>query len=134
MIQDVGEVKTLKRNFCFFGALVVVLTHLAGCQSTEPLYHHGQYNEFLYQYLSKDNYVQEEQIDKLLVMVEKAEARSKNVAPGIHASLGMLYFETGNPTQGLLHFEREKQLFPESIQFIDRLLARFKKGGNSVSG
>jgi hypothetical protein len=34
----------------------------------------------------------------------------------------MLYFESGNILQGEAHFETEKQLFPESKQYIDFLL------------
>ena len=56
-------------------------------------------------------------------ILAKASEDGKMVAPGIHAHLGMLYFEAGNASDGIKHFEIEKQLYPESTQYIDFLMA-----------
>ena len=56
-------------------------------------------------------------------IIEQAHGKSKPVPPGVHAHLGMLYFETGNSDQGLTNFEQEKALFPESATYIDFLIS-----------
>ncbi|MGL4507790.1 MAG: DUF4810 domain-containing protein [Aeromonas sobria] len=47
--------------------------------------------------------------------------------PGFHAHLAMLYAQQGRDNLALEHFEKEKQLFPESTTFINFLLNQ-KKG------
>jgi len=49
------------------------------------------------------------------------------VAPGIHAHLGLLYFNAGSSAEGEQQFAQEKALFPESAQYLDFLL-KSKKG------
>ena len=114
-------------------ALVIVSVILTGCQSSQPLYYHGNYNQFLYKYLSNKDYLLEEQIENLLAIINRAETRGKQVAPGVHESLGMLYVEIQQPTLGLMHFEMEKQLFPESRDFIDVLINRSVSGIRNVT-
>lgn len=103
--------------------LITLLTlGIVGCKTTEPLYYYGQYNTAVYSYFKADDMSIEAQISVLQQAIETAAANNKAIAPGIHAHLGMLYFETGNSDRGTLHFEQEKALFPESAQYIDFLL------------
>ena len=95
---------------------------LVGCKTTEPLYYYGAYNSAVYSYFKGEDATLVEQIAVLEEAIELAAAKNKNIAPGIHAHLGMLYFETGNSAKGKQHFETEKQLFPESQQYINFLL------------
>ena len=95
---------------------------LAGCKSTEPLYYYGDYNAAVYSYFKGDGTTLSEQIAVLNDTIEKAAVSGRAVAPGVHAHLGMLYFESGNATLGNLHFEEEKALFPESAKYLDFLL------------
>lgn len=105
-----------------FIALLLPLL-MVGCKTTEPLYYYGSYNTAVYSYLQGEGTTLEEQITVLEETIQNASANSKPVAPGIHAHLGMLYFESGDTNQGKLHFVQEKQLFPESAQYIDFLLS-----------
>lgn len=100
---------------------------LAGCKTTEPQYFYGQYNSAVYSYFKAEEVSLEEQIAALEEVIQQAAAKGKPVAPGIHAHLGMLYFETGNQGLGLEHFAQEKSLFPESAQYIDFLLKSAKE-------
>jgi len=106
--------------------LVIVLSAtflLAGCVTpVQPTYYYGAYQPTVYSYFKGDGATITEQIDALNQIIEQASAKSKPVAPGLHAHLGMLYFETGNNDQGLSHFELEKALFPESSAYIDFLI------------
>ena len=42
--------------------------------------------------------------------------------PGLHAHLGMLYFNTGREIEAREQFAMEKSLFPESGHFVDYVL------------
>lgn len=106
---------------------VLVALTVTGCKTTEPLYYHGQYNKAVYSYFKAEDVTLEEQIQILQQLIQTAAAHSKPVAPGVHAHLGMLYFETGNPDLGRQHLEQEKSLFPESVHFIDFLLNKQKE-------
>jgi hypothetical protein len=104
--------------------LVVVCTtlFLVGCKTTEPTYYYGAYSEAVYSYFKADDTSVSQQITILEDVIEQARAKGKLVAPGVHAHLGMLYFETGNAGQGATNFEQEKALFPESATYIDFLM------------
>ena len=110
-------------------ALVVTLfatAVLTGCKTTEPLYYYGDYQQTVYSYFKGNETTVSEQIGLLENIIESAAVKSKAIAPGVHAHLGMLYFESGNANQGINHFEQEKTLFPESIAYLDFLIANGK--------
>ncbi len=113
--MDTVKMKNLLISFAF------ILT-VTGCKTTEPLYYYGDYTTAVYSYLKAEDTTLEEQISALEKTIELAAANGRNIAPGVHAHLGMLYFETGNPQLGASHFEQEKQLFPESSHYIEFLL------------
>lgn len=106
-------------------ALVASAT-LTGCKTTEPLYHYGDYQQTVYSYFKGNETSASEQIGVLEQAIEIAGNKGKAIAPGVHAHLGMLYFESGNPEQGSMHFEQEKALFPESSVYLDFLLKSAK--------
>ncbi len=107
--------------------IALVAITVSGCKTTEPQYYYGQYSNAVYSYFKADDVSVEEQITALQEVIQTAAANNKAVAPGIHAHLGMLYFDTGNNELGTQHFEQEKTLFPESTQYIDFLLKSAKE-------
>lgn len=114
----------MKNIFCAISLLFV----LSACKTTpEPLYYHGEYNKAVYTYFKGDTTTPQEQIASLEKIIQDAAAKGKKVAPGVHAHLGLLYFDSGNAIEGQQHFEQEKMLFPESAQYLDFLL-NSKKG------
>ncbi len=111
-----------------FVSLVIVLT---GCKTIEPLYYHGEYNDAVYSYFKADDVTLEQQIFALKTTLQDAESQGKAIAPGIHAHLAMLYFESGNGSEGIGHFELEKQLYPESTHYIDFLISAARGDNNA---
>lgn len=106
---------------------VVALIGLAGCQSSsKPMYYYGGYQTAVYHYFKNDETTIDEQINSLEIIIEKAANSGLTVAPGVHAHLGMLYFEQGDGVNGAMHFATEKQLFPESTGYLDFLLSSQK--------
>ena len=106
---------------------VLTLLIISGCKTTEPMYYYGDYSSAVYSYFKAEDVTVEDQITVLEEVISLAASESKPVAPGIHAHLGMLYFETGNAPKGVLHFNEEKALFPESAQYIDFLMSSNKE-------
>lgn len=107
------------RVFCVVFSAVLFLT---ACKTTEPTYYYGAYSEAIYSYFKADTTSVSQQILILEQIIGQAQGKGKPVAPGVHAHLGMLYFESGNAQQGVAHFEQEKALFPESATYLDFLM------------
>ncbi|MDP4530097.1 DUF4810 domain-containing protein [Alkalimonas delamerensis] len=106
--------------------IIGVLVLLSACKTTDTLYYHGEYNKLVYTYFKGDSAAPQEQIAALHNIIQTAESKGKPVAPGVHAHLGLLYFESGDDAMGQQHFEYEKTLFPESAQYLDFLLSSRK--------
>jgi hypothetical protein len=62
------------------------------------------------------------QISAMEAIVVRAQAQGQSVPPGLHAHLGMLYFNTGRELEAREQFALEKQLFPESGHFVDYVM------------
>jgi hypothetical protein len=98
---------------------------LSGCVATPPqLYHWGPYQDELYaRFKTKSSPEQQ------ILEMEKSlsSAGNKTAAPGYHAHLGLLYGEVGRIDDMRTQLTLEKQLFPESAQFMDFLLSKAEK-------
>jgi hypothetical protein len=79
-------------------------------------------------YSAPDQATAEIQIAQMEEDYEKARSLNKPVHPGFHAHLGYLYYQVGKVAQVEKEFLMEKQQFPESAVFMDRLLSRLGKG------
>jgi hypothetical protein len=105
------------------GALALLLV-LTGC-AAPSLYSWGHYEAVIYATYAKPGAVPpERQIELLEQDYQKARSENKPVPPGFHAHLGYLYFQLGRLDEARREFETEKARFPESVVFMDRLLAR----------
>lgn len=101
---------------------------VSGCTTpTPPLYYYGDFNKAVYSYFKADDVSAAQQITMLQTIIQQAAAKNRPVAPGVHAHLGMLYFETGNTDLGYQQLKQEELLFPESKQYIDFLLKSAKE-------
>jgi len=104
---------------------------MQGCTASKPdLYSWGNYEQLIYQnYSHPDKISQEEQILKLEADSQIAQSKNKALPPGFHAQIGSLYFQLGKLDKARQAFITEEELFPESKQFMDRLIAKTKNGG-----
>jgi hypothetical protein len=106
--------------------LSVVLISCAG--SSESLYYWGEYEDIIYDiYLEPGNSSLTDEILRLEEQIQQAANHGKSVPPGLHVHLGYLYSNNGDYNTAVIHFKREKEKFPESIDFIDGILKRMKK-------
>lgn len=106
---------------------VLLAVLLAGCATKAPtrIYAWDNYQDALYQYYTTASSPQE-QIATLNQVIETARASGKQVPPGLHAQLGLLYSNTGQMELALAQFNAEKTQFPESAAYIDFLTSKNK--------
>ncbi len=103
-------------------------TLLAGCATPQTIYGWGSYEELVYaSYLSPQDVPAEKQVEILEKDYQLARSTNKRLPPGWHAHLATLYYQLGKTDQARQELLTEKAEFPESAQFVDRLLANLKK-------
>lgn len=115
-------------NLKFFTVLAVLVATLSGCQSTKPLYHYGSYQTNVYAHFKNEDSAVTEEIGALEQTIAQSAAKKLAVGPGLYAHLGYLYIESGQKDTGIAYLLKEKQLYPESAQYIDFLLKNAKAG------
>jgi hypothetical protein len=103
---------------------VVLVT---GCNT--DLYYWGRYEDAVhYAYAHADKWDRTGLIDLMEQDQLRSRKAEKPLPPGWHAHLGLLYYDAGQPDRALNEFAAEKQQFPESAVFMDRLLERLATG------
>jgi hypothetical protein len=115
-------------NLKLLTLVAVAIATLSGCQSTKPLYHYGSYQTNVYEHFKNEDSAVTEEIAALEQTIAQSAAKKLAVGPGLHAHLGYLYIESGQKDTGVAHLLKEKQLYPESAQYIDFLLKNAKAG------
>ncbi len=108
-------------------ACIVVL---AGCASPPEttVYRWGIYEDLMYLSYAKPGEADPAtQAQRLGEDIARTQAEDKRVPPGVHAHLGFLHYKLGDLESARAHFERERELFPESATFINRLLSRIRR-------
>ncbi len=108
--------------------LTAVVFLSTGCSSGGPIYQWGSYEQLLYDmYENPGKAAPGRQIEALNRDIERATAKGKRIAPGVHGHLGYLYFAQGRVDAAAQEFALEKELFPESSHFVDGILERMKR-------
>lgn len=126
--MDVGKYNIFKGVFMKKLIITIAIPLIfTGCKTVTSQYHHGDFHHAVYHYFKGDDLTIAEQITVLNTVISDASDLNKPVAPGVHAHLAMLYFETGSKELGRDHFEQEKVLFPESTTYIDFLLTSMQE-------
>jgi hypothetical protein len=104
-----------------------VVALVTGCRSPD-VYYWGHYENLVYiSYTKPDKATPELQARAMEEDVQKAAAAGKPLPPGFHAHLGDVYYQMGKYDLAVLEFQKEKELFPESAVFMDRLIASASK-------
>ena len=104
-------------------AALPLLLSILGCTSTH--YDWGRYEESVLVVTQRpDGFDLAAEIDALETHAEKTANEDNILPPGFHAHLGYLLTVAGNFGGAQRHFEAEKDLFPESGRFMDRLIAQ----------
>lgn len=112
--------------FTLLGAMLA----LGGCANTPvapPLYGWYGYEKNIDTYFRGDRESLDTQVKKMADDLNQMRAKGQAAPPGYQAHMGLLYGKQGDMERFQTHLEAEKQQFPESENFIDFLLRKFKK-------
>ncbi|MGQ0524005.1 MAG: DUF4810 domain-containing protein [Betaproteobacteria bacterium] len=95
---------------------------LVGCATPQaPLYQWGGFPSYTYDALRGEGKSPQEQVDLMLAHSQKVAQAGHKLPPGFQAHLGLLMLKLGRPAAAQIHFEAERQSFPESAAYIDAL-------------
>ena len=112
----------MQRTLCAWTIASLVLATLTSC-ATPPLYRWGIYEDLIYASHKGESDPVTDAL-RLAEDVARTDAEGLAVPPGVHAHLGYLYYTQGDLGLARAHFDRERQLYPESASFIDGILGR----------
>lgn len=111
----------------FLASLSLAALFLSGCNTARPLYYWGSYETIAYLgYAKPDKATLLLQQEKLEADVQACTGGYPGAHPGLHAQLGYVYFQLGRVDDAVRQFQAEKTLFPESSQFMDRMIEKAK--------
>lgn len=121
---------TLKLSSKLGLGLAVLL--LAACASKRPtLYEWDQFAKQQYDSLLAPGSSQLQDLEKMKQHAVRTQSSGKALPPGFRAHMGLLLLNAGDATGAQSQFEAERQVFPESAPYIERL---FKNATPSDSG
>ena len=107
---------------------ILVITFFTGCgKKAEPLiYHWGDYSytATAYAMYGEKKEVLEKHLAELKKIIDESDGKKLRVAPGIYAEYGQILYETNKKTDAKTYLLLEKQVYPESTVFIDRVLLK----------
>jgi hypothetical protein len=101
-------------------ALALTLA-LAGC--ARPLYDWGQYEDALWR-MQTEKFSPGTEAKVLSEEIDATLAKGRRVPPGKLATLGFFHYQNGDREAARACFQREKELYPESAEFVDGMIRR----------
>lgn len=107
---------------CLVGMLLVVPSILSSCTSRPSLYVWGSYESSLSKVFNSGSepFLVNEELEVLGKEIEMTP--TGKIPPGKIAHLGYLHATKGDISAAKDFFKQEKNLFPESTVFMDRLI------------
>ena len=112
-----------------FKRLIILscLSLLFGCASNTK-HDWGDYSDELYTYY-KDPTAEEqaELLQELTEIFARAEKKGAIPPPGLYAEYGTFLFQGGDLEGAVVYYQKEKNAWPESTQFMDSLINALNK-------
>jgi hypothetical protein len=94
----------------------------AACaQQQRPMYHWGDYDSRLYKHY-RNPQDREAWVASMQAVVLAAEREGRKVPPGVYAEYGYALYEQGNHAAAITYFEKERDLWPESRAFMEKMI------------
>lgn len=112
-----------------FVLLFVFVLAFASCTTVkQPLYNWDRYTATSYNYYKRQTPEATAALMKTYEnMIKKAGGTRKTVAPGVHAEYGYFLIQNGKKEEGIAMLKKEKEFYPESRVFMDRLIKQFSE-------
>ena len=118
----------MKSNTTKIMLSLMTLLFFFGCSAKKQMYYWGDYSDSLY-HSKKEPGVKSLTKHKEVLenIVEESKNRNLRIPPGICAELGYLYAANNNTRKAVELFQMEKQTYPESTIFMNRLIMQAEK-------
>ncbi|WP_372775599.1 DUF4810 domain-containing protein [Mangrovibacterium sp.] len=98
------------------------------CTVQQPLYNWKGYDDAVYAYTKTADEQSVEHLIKIYdKLIEKPGGTRQAPPPGVCADYGYILLKKGETEKGKELLVRETILYPESKQFIDRIIKRFEE-------
>ena len=108
--------------------MVIISICAISCAPTKPLYNWRGYDDAVYAYTKASDDKSTENLIKIYEKLIKKSGGSREVPPpGVCADYGYILIKKGEITKGKELLIKETVLYPESKQFVDRIIKRFDK-------
>lgn len=101
---------------------------LSACTAKPKMYYWGEYSETLHQL--KQEPTEEhlsEHIESIHDVIEESNDYSLRVPPGVYAEYAGLLMKQGKVAEARKYFLLEKEVYPESAFFMDRMLKQLEQ-------
>ena len=110
--------------FSIIFTVILMFLFLQGCASNRK-YAWGNYDSTLYRHY-KDPQDKANNLEKLKEIIEIGEKEDR-VPPGLYAEYGYALYETGNISEAIINFEKEKAKWPESKILMEKMIRNAKR-------
>ncbi len=110
-------------NRCLYLLAVASVLILSSCSTKQSLYSWDKYQIASYNYLkNSDDKSINQLIETYQRIIENQKGSRGVVPPGIYADYGFVLLQSDKSEEGKAMLLKEVELYPESKQFIDRIL------------
>ena len=107
---------------------LIAIIELSACTAKPQMYYWGEYSETLYQLKqepTEDNLA--EHFESIHDVMEESRDFGLRVPPGVYAEYAGLLMQQGKLTEARKYFLLEKETYPESAFFMDRMLKQLEQ-------
>lgn len=107
---------------------VFVVMSMASCISKATLYSWHNYENIYYKYNKKrTDELQVKLVEQYQKLTQKQKGKRGVVPPGLYSEYGYLLYMTGKQEEGLKFLKEEIRLYPESEQYISRIVKQLEE-------
>ena len=111
----------MKRLFPLSVLLLAMITSV-WCST----YNWGSYQQSLLSHFKKPD---RDKLDNSFTKIVSSAESSNKVPPGLYAETGFVKYEKGDYVSAIAYFRKEKELWPESQVFMDKMIRSAQNGG-----
>jgi hypothetical protein len=108
--------------------LALTALSLTACVPAKQMYRWGSYDTALYKHY-KSPQDREGFVANLKEVIAKAEQGGGKVPPGCYAEYGYALLEEGQRDAAVEYFTKERDLWPESRAFMDKMIQNTQRQG-----
>lgn len=117
----------MSKNLIFVPLLAAAAFMSTSCGSTKQLYTWYGYEDATYEYGKNPTDARYKVMMEEYAKMEKQTKGRKVVPPGFNAEYGYLLFKEGKKDEALKYLNQEISLYPESKQYIERIIKQVGK-------